>query len=140
MLADDLANLPQFLCRQDDIVLLPRRPSTEFLSAIKQAGYALPEFVELDPQSNSLPQSLCERKIGSLRPWAWGPDSVELLEPLFANLTNKARTPGQYYNDGIGGLYSKAWSAGLLTEGSGGLDKGALALHGLRGRTAGELT
>ena len=116
MLASDLANLPQFLCRQDDIVLLPRRPSTEFLSAIKQAGYALPEFVELDPQSNSPPQSLRDRKIGNLRPWAWAPDSVELLEPLFANLNNKARTPGQYYNDGVRVLYSKAWSASFLRK------------------------
>lgn len=114
MLADDLANLPQFLCRQDDIVLLPRRPSIEFLSAIKHAGYALPEFVELDARSNSPPQSFRDRRIGSLRPWAWGPDSLELLEPFSENLTGEARTPGQCYNDGVGQLYSKAWSAGLL--------------------------
>ena len=30
MLADDLANLPQFLCRADDIVLLAKRPSVAF--------------------------------------------------------------------------------------------------------------
>ena len=38
-LARDLENLPQFLCRQDDIVLVKHRPSVEFLSAIKQAGF-----------------------------------------------------------------------------------------------------
>ena len=43
---DDLANLPQFLCRQDDIVLVERKPSVEFLSSIKQAGFPLPEYVE----------------------------------------------------------------------------------------------
>jgi uncharacterized ferritin-like protein (DUF455 family) len=53
MLAEDLANLPQFLCRQDDIVLLPKRPSVEFLSTIKQAGFALPEFIELNKQGLS---------------------------------------------------------------------------------------
>jgi uncharacterized ferritin-like protein (DUF455 family) len=114
MLARDLANLPQFLCRQDDIVLLLRRPSTEFLSVIKQAGFPLPEFAEWDPKSNTPPQNLRNRKIGGLRPWAWGPDSLELLEPFFVNLTGKLRTPGQCYNDGIGRLYSKSWSAGLL--------------------------
>src|SRR6185436_3334673 len=46
-LARDLENLPQFLGRQDDIVLVERRPSVECLSRIKQAGFALPEFVEM---------------------------------------------------------------------------------------------
>ncbi|HWN95110.1 MAG TPA: DUF455 family protein, partial [Methylomirabilota bacterium] len=88
-LARDLANLPQFLGRRDDIVLVPQRPSVEFLSGIKQAGFALPEFVELkngriDPKS-----SVVRRKLGKLRPWAWGPDSVELLGPLFDQLTGE---------------------------------------------------
>ena len=47
-LARDLENLPQFLCRQDDLVLVQRKPSIEFLSGIKQAGFPLPEFVELN--------------------------------------------------------------------------------------------
>ena len=116
MLASDLANLPQFLCRPDDIVLMAKRPSVEFLSAVKQAGFALPEFVELkngrvDPASN-----LCQRKIGSLRPWAWGPDSLELLEPLIAQVTGEARTASQRFNEGIARLYSKAWSADFLRE------------------------
>ena len=114
MLAADLANLPQFLCRSDDIVLLAKRPSVDFLSAVKQAGFPLPEFVELkegriDPASN-----LCQRKLGSLRPWAWGPDSLELLEPLFAHVTGEARTASQRFNEHIARLYSKAWSADFL--------------------------
>jgi hypothetical protein len=114
MLASDLANLPQFLCRSDDIVLVAKRPSVEFLSAVKQAGFPLPEFVELkdgriDPASN-----LCQRKIGSLRPWAWGPDSLELLEPLLAQVTGEAHTANQRFNEGIARLYSKAWSADFL--------------------------
>src|SRR6185437_3731226 len=36
-------------------------------------------------------QSLAERKLGRLRPWAWGADSVELFQPLFANLTSEKR-------------------------------------------------
>ncbi len=51
-LARDLENLPQFLCRQDDIVLVNEKPSVEFLSGIKQAGFALPEFVELESRKN----------------------------------------------------------------------------------------
>jgi uncharacterized ferritin-like protein (DUF455 family) len=129
-LAADLANLPQFLCRQDDLVLLARRPSVKFLSGIKQAGFALPEFVELgeagagppDSRSASVPgspgggglASLAHRKLGALRPWAWGPDSLELLQPLFSQVTGEARTASQRFNAGLAQLYSKAWSAEFL--------------------------
>ena len=123
LLAHDLANLPQFLCRQDDIVLVQERPSVRFLSSLKQAGFALPEFVELKPARGATegePEAptgisrLSARKLGSLRPWAWGPDSLELLGPLFANLTGQAPPPAQCFNESIARLYSKVWSAGLL--------------------------
>lgn len=116
LLADDLANLPQFLCRQDDIVLLKQRPSVEFLSAIKQAGFALPEFVELKGGRIDPAGGIGQRKIGRLRPWAWGPDSVELLEPLFANATIEKRGADQRFNEKIAQLYSKAWSAAFLRK------------------------
>ncbi len=103
----DLANLPQFLCRQDDIVLVERRPSVHFLSGLKDAGFTLPEFAE-----SVAP--LVERKIGALRPWAWGPDSVTLFEPLFANLKEQRRAPEACFNERISNLYSKAWSASFL--------------------------
>jgi uncharacterized ferritin-like protein (DUF455 family) len=110
-LARDLANLPQFLCRQDDIVLIESRPSVEFLSGIKQAGFPLPEFVEVKKV-----QSLTQRKIGGLCPWAWGPDSVELFAPLFPSLTSQNRSASGYFNDEIARLYSKAWSAKILKK------------------------
>jgi uncharacterized ferritin-like protein (DUF455 family) len=110
-LARDLANLPQFLCRQDDIVLVESRPSIELLSGIKQAGFPLPEFVELE----KVP-CLTQRKLGGLRPWAWGPDSVDLFAPLFPNLTSPNRSASEYFNGKIAQLYSKAWSAALLRE------------------------
>jgi uncharacterized ferritin-like protein (DUF455 family) len=134
MLARDLENLPQFLCRQDDIVLVSKRPSMEFLNSIKQAGFPLPEFIEcpnlnrnpnLDlnlnppaPQlgSSSVLHNLSERKLGALRPWAWGPDSVELLEPLFACVTGEKRPANQRFNEQIAQLYSKAWSATFLKK------------------------
>ncbi len=163
MLAADLANLPQFLCRQDDIVLLPKRPSVEFLSAIKQASFALPEFVEVGSApasgaragaSPAMPGAgersrrsvgrecngptgegagcvrpgrtrspkpdeflrLSQRKLGSLRPWAWGPDSLDLLRPLFANVTGEKRSARKRFNENMAQLYSKAWSAEFLRK------------------------
>jgi uncharacterized ferritin-like protein (DUF455 family) len=110
-LARDLETLPQFLCRQDDIVLVNERPSVEFLSGIKQAGFALSEFVELENR-----EQLSERKLGRLRPWAWGPDSAEMFEPLFAKLTGERRVASGSFNPAIAQLYSKAWSATLLKQ------------------------
>ena len=129
-LARDLAALPMFLCRQDDIVLVEQRPAVEFLSGIKQAGFPLPEFVEVGRVCPSGPlddsdtkrraedrralPDIAHRKLGRLRPWAWGPDSVELLAPLFASVTGETRTAESSFNDGIAPLYSKAWSAEFL--------------------------
>src|SRR5512143_3104186 len=62
MLAYDLANLPQFLCRPGDIVLLPKGPSVGFLNGLKQAGFSLPEFVEFGEGGIARAGSLCQRK------------------------------------------------------------------------------
>jgi uncharacterized ferritin-like protein (DUF455 family) len=115
-LAHDLANLPQFLCRRDDIVLVPRRPSVEFLSGLKQAGFPLPEFVELGTAPSVAIEELSQRKLGGLRPWAWGPDSVELLAPLQPQVTAEARPMLECFNHRIAKLYSKEWSSAFLRE------------------------
>jgi uncharacterized ferritin-like protein (DUF455 family) len=127
-LARDLENLPQFLCRQDDIVLTGQKPSVEFLSRIKQAGFPLPEFVPLTRPAATLSPaagardgaggiaSLIGRKLGSLRPWAWGPDSFELLRPVFASVTGEKRADEKRFNPGLAQLYSKTWSANFLRQ------------------------
>lgn len=114
LLQRDLENLPQFLCRQDDVALVTRRPSASFLAALKQLGFVVPEFVPLDSGRVPAAHSLHSRKIGALKPWAWGPDSQELLAPFFSNLTAASRDPEDYFNERIGRLYSKEWSASLL--------------------------
>lgn len=111
-LQEDLANLPQFLCRQDDIVLVPQRPSVAFLRTIKRSGFVLPEFVALA----DFPKQLAGRKIGRLTPWAWGPDSLKLLTPLFSLVRETATAATERFNAALGRLYSKAWSAELLRE------------------------
>jgi hypothetical protein len=116
MLAADLANLPQFLCGEHDVVLTAKQPSPAFLNTLRHAGFPLPEFVELTEGRINAAGSLCQRKIGALRPWAWGPDSITLFEPLFSRMAGEARTASDYFNDAIARLYSKAWSAGLLRE------------------------
>jgi hypothetical protein len=115
-LARDLASLPQFLCQPDDVVLVEQQPAVQFLSSLKQAGFTAADFVELarSPQPPTTP--LSRRQLGALRPWAWGPDSLELFEPLFGQLPHPHRSPAQCFNPGIAQLYSKVWSAGLLRK------------------------
>lgn len=115
-LAQDLAHLPLFLGRQDDVVLVPRRPAAPFLSRLKQAGFPLPEFVELEPDPQAALRSLAQRKLGGLRPWAWAPDSRELLEPLFASVTGESRPPEEYFPSEGREWYAKAASAEFLRE------------------------
>jgi len=107
----DLENLPQFLCRQDDVVLVEHRPSMEFLGGVKQAGFALPEFMEFKAING-----LRDRKLGRLRPWAWSSDSVELFQPFFGQLTAEKRIADDSFNPRVARLYSKAWSAALLKK------------------------
>ncbi|MFO1487170.1 MAG: DUF455 family protein [Verrucomicrobiota bacterium] len=130
-LARDLANLPQFLCRQDDLVLVGRKPSVEFLSGIKQAGFPLPEFFETASLAG-----LRARKLGRLRPWAWGPDSFDLLRPLFANVTGEQRCDEARFNATLAGLYSKSWSADFLREILPRSDQGWLCTENEAGTTA----
>lgn len=115
-LAADLANLPQFLSRPGDIVLLPRKPSESFLNFLQEAGFPSPEFVELKAGGVDPADSLCRRQLGDLRPWAWGPDSVGLLEPLLARVAGNTRSSDQCFNGGIAQLYSKTWSASFLEK------------------------
>ncbi len=115
-MANDLGALPQFLCQQDDVVLVRSKPATEFLSSLKQAGFVLPEFVTLEKGRIGPKSNLRERRIGSLRPWAWGPDSIELLQPIFSQVTGGTRQLEECFNEEIAALYSKAWSAKLLRK------------------------
>ena len=114
LLAADLASLPQFLACPDDVVLVPSRPSIAFLSDLKNAGFPPPEFVELESENPGPPAALMDRKLGGLRPWAWGPDSLKLLGPLSSKLGSSQGGRETGFHPRIIPLYSKAWSAGFL--------------------------
>jgi hypothetical protein len=111
---NDLGSLAQFLCRRDDVVLVPVSPSGVHQSTLQTAGFPIPEFVQTEKGRIPAGSPLTDRKLGKLRPWAWGPDSVECLEPLAAQVTGEDRSVDQWFNPGIAGLYSKAWSASFF--------------------------
>ncbi|MCC6233190.1 MAG: DUF455 family protein, partial [Verrucomicrobiales bacterium] len=120
-LARDLANLPQYLARRDDLVLVPERPASSFLAGIQDAGFALPEFIAtgepaLSDLGGVVALALRDRKLGGLRPWAWGPEAVEALGPLVSQVTGEHRSLEQRVPPGRARLYSKAWSAAFLAR------------------------
>lgn len=114
-LARDLACLPQFLARRDDVVVVPEAPAPEFLASLRSAGFELPEFV-VAPEGVRLEGLFGDRKLGGLRPWAWAPDSLARLGPLFPQVTGDDREPDDCFNPCLAELYSKAWSARFLRE------------------------
>lgn len=109
----DLSGLSQFLARSGDIVLTKKKPSHQFLAQLAEAGFDLPEWVEVADHRTGPISELAGRKLGGLRPWAWSPESLALLEPLVGQVTGSSPSaptaPDRWYS-----LYAKSRSIRLL--------------------------
>ena len=114
-LVRDLENLPQFLCRRDDVVLVNERPNTGFLAGLQELGFQLPQFETLGDGRISEDSELLSRKLGSLQPWAWSSDSLNVFEPLLERSASADPPLNDVWVDEIRPLYSKAWGAEVLT-------------------------
>ena len=109
----DLAGLPALLCRQDDVVLVPQRPTAHFLRRLLAAGFTLPEFAEYG-DGDLAGGEILQRKIHRLQPWGFSPDSARFFQPLLAAQT--AAAPVQGWRPKWRTLYAKTWSAALLSS------------------------
>ncbi|MCE2827201.1 MAG: ferritin-like domain-containing protein, partial [Verrucomicrobium sp.] len=140
-LARDLACLPQFLARRDDVVIVPEAPAPDFLATLRSAGFEGPEFV-VAPEGARLDEALGDRKLGGLRPWAWAPDSQARLAPLFDQVTGDDAGPDGGFHAALAVLYSKAWSARFLEESHAELAQvfPALSPAGVIGRAVADLS
>ncbi|MDA0765987.1 MAG: DUF455 family protein [Verrucomicrobia bacterium] len=96
----DLALLPAFLARKEDVVVVPELPPTAHLERLLEAGIEVPECVAWGEA-----EKLRERKLGEVRPWARTPDAEEFAERVGLELVRTAAA-----------LFSKAESAGLLRK------------------------
>ncbi len=115
-LLHDLDSLPLYLARRDDVVLTRRTPRTEFLASLHAVGIDLPE-VETLVDGRIAPNSLLRsRAIGALRPWAWSPDSIDLLQPLFPNLPTSRQPDQEPFPPHRASLFRKSFSAALLRK------------------------
>lgn len=114
-LVRDLALLPTYLASHEDVVLVPGRPDSAFLAGLQDAGFDLPEFEVLDGARLSA-EGVRSRALGGLRPWAWAPDSLELLGPLVPQLPESRRPALPSFGPVQAALYGKAWSAAFLRD------------------------
>ncbi len=106
----DLEPLALYLARRDDVVLVRRKPSREFLERIQAAGFDLPEFEVVASESSLAPDSLtAQRRLHDLRPWSWEPRAARLLDPLRDRLPDSAETPR--WTDALRSRFSKAEQA-----------------------------
>ncbi|MBK1876570.1 DUF455 family protein [Pelagicoccus mobilis] len=109
MVQRDLGFLPAYLSRKDDVLIVGEPPSAEFLRKTQLAGFELPEVIAGGEKKGASAPAL-DRKIGSLRPWAWTPDSLAFFGSTMKSLT-RPRARDEVWNAKIRDLFSKAWSA-----------------------------
>jgi len=115
--AESLELLMMFACRRDDVLLLRRLPAMDHQETLRRAGFVLPELEELDADGQLRADSLLrERKLAELRPWAWCPPAIRLLEPLQAGLPAGVPDMAQRWNSAIRALHSKSTHQTLLAE------------------------
>ncbi len=97
-LAADFSSLLMFLAKKDDVVIVSRKPSSEYLIFLSQLGFMLPEFV-------TDPTQLLRRKLGTLIPWSVTARSEQM--PKTWNLPLKKAV----YNPDVNRKISrKSWS------------------------------
>ena len=111
---NDLCGLAQFLGRRDDLVLAAKTPSTTHRAALQAAGFPPVEFLELSSGEIPATAALSARKLGALRPWCWGPDSLDLLRDLASHVTGESVALSARFHPGIAELHSKSWGARFL--------------------------
>lgn len=111
-LASDLAYLPAYLSRKDDLLILDQAPASEFLHKLQSYGFHLPEILTTGAKGTA---PAIKRKIADLRPWAWSPDSVAFFKDTLPSVTKPIKAD-QLWNDERRQLFSKTWSAKWATQ------------------------
>lgn len=117
-LAEDLEHLPMYLASPQDIVLTSKRPSLDWLTEMRDAGFEIPEWGERDLSK------LKEPKLGGFEPWGWSPESIYFFRPLSTRLTYTSGGNAEWCKplftqeplNPFSALFSKAWSVEFLKE------------------------
>jgi hypothetical protein len=112
---EDLEKLPLFLASQEDIILVKRRPSDEYLNLLEKTGITAPEFVLLSDAITV--NSFQNRRLGSLMPWGWSPTVHRLLSPVKMNCSEEFHnSPISVWKPSVRDLYSKKFALEILKK------------------------
>lgn len=85
---EDLEVLALAWCHPDDMALLRKVPSTDHLARLQAAGLEIPELVRAGEIAE-----LAGRRLGGFRPWAWSPETSEMLSVLRESVSGASRWP-----------------------------------------------
>ncbi len=99
----ELVMLP--LCREDDVLLVRDIPTEAFRKQLINAGFILPEFIPL-----SQPESLSDRHLTGVHPWAWTPKNQAIASPL----SEKSQEELPTWHESQADLFRKSWAAERL--------------------------
>lgn len=141
MLERDLGLLPMAWARRDDVVLVDELPSREHVLRLKRCGFVIPELMKIGEDGD-----LLERKIGGLKPWAWGPVACEFMSRFKVGLQEGVELGWREWGAGSGDLFSKGSGlelARVLGEEVGslclGVDEVLSAVDELKGAGGGDV-
>lgn len=103
-ITEDLASLMMFVAQSDDVVMVPKKPSTETLSKLGRSGYNMPQFVV------QAKRELQGRFIDRFEPWGQSPAERQRL----ARVNVRSRQANAPTAPAI--VFSKSWSSHLQTQ------------------------
>lgn len=109
----DLDILPAFLASPNDIILVQKMPSRQFLDELSKAGIEIPKPHLLDESLND--PSFISISKGFLSPWGWSPAVHKLLSPLKPSCGDEfLHSPIAYWQSVHKELYSRKQGLELL--------------------------
>jgi hypothetical protein len=76
----DMATLPLFFAKPDDIVLVKQIPPSDYTKKLKLVGIDAPQFILPERLFNNI--NLITKNTGWLLPWGWSPSAHRFLSPL----------------------------------------------------------
>jgi hypothetical protein len=108
----DLSTLPLFFARSNDIVLIRKMLSENYLHHLKNIGFSLPRFLLLE---EAIKTKANGEKLNRLLPWGWSPTAHKLFEPLKASCSDGfLDSPVANWEAAQREFYSKKFSLGIL--------------------------
>ncbi len=111
----DLAALPLYIARPQDVVLVNELPSESFLKQLERLEIIAPRFVNI--QNATKNREFISTPKNWLLPWGWSPVAHRLLNPLKPSCSASFKSsPVAIWKPEYKDIYSKKFALGILKE------------------------